>query len=240
MSKPFLMTGKRRSPYLPVGPDCVFYHAYWSGTALDHSQYGHDGTVTFGNGSFGPLGLIFDGAATKVNVTMTDDLQFGTYDWGIFCWCNLTSLIRSQILLISKWGDEINKGDTALLEDRNRTPMEVIGADGYGGQYNYQLTGYVTSPGLNGWHMISYEVDRDVGGIVSLDGAILTYPFEHPNGPIDLTDQRQCDYFEIGGVRPGGPLTGTVGELFMFKNYGLYSGKTRAQIFNATKARYGL
>ncbi len=38
--------------YYPVGSDCVLYHAYWDGTADDHSPVGtNDGVVT--GASFG-------------------------------------------------------------------------------------------------------------------------------------------------------------------------------------------
>lgn len=56
MSRPFLMTGKRRGPYYPVGSDCHLYHAYWDGTAIDHSSYGNDGIV---NGASWPVGVNF-------------------------------------------------------------------------------------------------------------------------------------------------------------------------------------
>ena len=39
---------KGKHKYVKVGSDCVLYHAYWDGTAKDHSSYGNDGTVVGG------------------------------------------------------------------------------------------------------------------------------------------------------------------------------------------------
>ncbi len=52
--------------YYRVGSDCVLYHAYWDGTAKDHSIYGNDGTV-YGAVYQGGEGLYFDGTDDYVD-----------------------------------------------------------------------------------------------------------------------------------------------------------------------------
>jgi hypothetical protein len=59
------------SPYLPVDTNCVLYHAYWDGTAVDHSNYGNNGALV-SSPLYGPLGLTFN---TKIlsNYNVTKD-----------------------------------------------------------------------------------------------------------------------------------------------------------------------
>lgn len=224
----FPKSGAAGPSYYPVGSDCVLYHAYWDGTAVDHSSAGNDGTVV--GAEFVTNALSLDGADDRVVVTVTNSLKVGTGDFTIVAWYNEDAVTH-----------DTQGAFLSLEHSSNIVPAIYTGRLTGGTIVNYCYddptwnSGYgVTLAGgtAGNWHCWVYSADRDVGGQVSLDdsaiytaGNTLSYDFQAYN---------RC----YMGYRWGYWYKGLLGEILMFN-----TAWTQTQVdsyFAATKARYGL
>ena len=82
--------------YYPVGADCVLYHAYWDGTAVDHSGGGNDGVVT--GAAFVENGLLFDHIDDRVVVTHSASLDVSNII--VCCWLNAATWATYDAVMI--------------------------------------------------------------------------------------------------------------------------------------------
>lgn len=239
------ISGGGASPYYPVGLDCVLYHAYWDQTAVDHSSYGNDGIVF--QAAFGIYGLTFDGINDYVDIPINGSLNIGTLDFAHFFWVNFSTAPQfATIALDAMFGSPAEGYRGEHVAFRNISPAappqiftgtpEVESPDGvpYYKIPQWQPVGF----NAGSWHLIGYEVDRDVGGHISVDGIIILGPLGNTT-TIDLTFSTNIRI----GLDPAhgqGQFTGIMGETLWFKAFGTYSGKSRLDLYNATKSRYGL
>jgi hypothetical protein len=228
------------SPYLPVDSDCVLYHAYWDGTAIDHSSYRNNGTVNVA--TFGLLGLEFDGTTGKyVSVPLAPSLQFGASDFAYFFWANLTNNGSSQILFnIFPFSSPSLSGGFMFMAPNFSTGAVFAENNIFPAPSPPGLRYFVsnTPTSITGWRLFGYEIDRNVGAVISIDGVAL----DVPAGTLYTPSEPNSQLFYIGAQAPAGTgsLDGILGETLWFNAYGTYSGMTREQLYNATKARYGL
>jgi len=233
--------GSGDSSYYPVGADCVLYHAYWDGTGTDHSIYGNDATLT--GGSFGELGASLDGIDDIITVVHADSMDFGTSDFTLAMWVNYTNTIGhgNDQNFMSIWGQTPGWSGIGL---------KILGIDGGFDRphsYTYLNAAYPYSvyenPGTvvesNKWLFMAYIIDRDVGGYFYCNGNMLVGPLGTTDVVNSFTSNHQI---RIGGGNTAwdGPalMSGTIGE-----DYAFNTAKSEAQlddIYNATKARYGL
>ena len=73
-------------------------------TLLDHSRYGHDGTMTDVTWTQLPSGMwvpVFNGSSARVTMTgaSTPDMNFTTQDYSVACWVKWQSDSISQIII---------------------------------------------------------------------------------------------------------------------------------------------
>jgi hypothetical protein len=215
---------------IPILPDCVLYHDYFSKTGHDYSQYGNDGTI---NGpALGNTGLVFDGTNGKnVTVTPAISIQFGVSDFAYFFWANLTNNGAAQYLCFLRWGPR-------QVEFKVDFSAGTLAAEYWGSglpQEYYKIT--ETPVSMTGWHLFGYEIDRDVGAVISVDGIGL----HTLAGLLRTSAAGDFDSLYVGSLFNGTlSLSGILGETIWFNAYGTYSGMNRAQLYDTTKARYGL
>lgn len=226
------------SPYYTVSSDCVLYHAYWDGTAVDHSSYGNNGTVT--SGSYTTTGLTFDGLNTWVEVpaTMTPP---GTGDISCVAWINpLANLDGAEGMLFaagSAWNTYV------MFNTYQGDPGHGYFALVVGNAFKYYAFAANLFP-RGAWVMLAYVVDRD-----NTDGM----PFVYKNGAVvaetwtGVASDNDFNYSRpipaIGGYNllygtVAGHFHGEIGEIYVFN-----SAKSSAEIaalYNATKSRYGV
>jgi hypothetical protein len=183
MNNNFVFKKKKGSSlYLPVGPECALYHAYWDQTAIDHSIHGNHGTLV-DNAHFDPEGVVLDATDDAVSVPNSPSLYPGVEDYSIEAW--LRPLRKAS------------GGMAWLFYGENFTDFVYFNAaiDNADPQYKFvdpgdfstmllqqgdpEVTDYYVPNGLVGksweypfWRHIIYAIDRDVGGIVYVDGAI--------------------------------------------------------------------
>ena len=222
------VSAAEESPYYPVGADCVLYHAYWDGTATDHSLYGHDGTVA--GPSFGEYGLTFDGIDDYVWATPTSVLQPGTHDIAMYAWIYLEYTTTASGAIM---GMEIPASSyryyVALLN--SGTAPAAMRYKFVGDTYYNAAWG--SFPRYT-WIFAGWEVDRDVGGYgynseVRSDAV----------GTTDAGDYTDGTKFNIGCILPTlYHLWGKIGEVYAFNP--IPSSASVTAIYNATKLRYGL
>ena len=206
--------------YYPVGEDCVLYHAYWDGTAVDHSEYGRDGSV---NGStFVENGLSFDG--NNDYVRNNDPITVGTSDYGIMVWIKLDATAGAGRIF-----DIVGTGlfDIFVYEDGtsfrhwNIWPGSAWNRNG-------------THAGVEGvWHHITSYIDRDVGLKMYAD-TVQILSFGGNWSAVNLP----ASAINVIGINGNDlttyPLKAIIGEILVFKGIPDY-----ANHFNATKSRYG-
>jgi len=211
--------------YYPVGSDCVLYHAYWDGTAVDHSSYGNDGTVY--GASFGTYGLTFDGTDDIVVVANNSEMDVGTGSFSWLFWINYTAGQGATRLVGCDYGSGLW--------------FYAVRADGYNQIYDdawgsYYLTG--TTIGAAGeWHLMGYGVDRIAQKYYrGIDGVWLESSLSNTTeSSITAAD------IGIGGIPmapTNGPYNGVLGETIwwnVFKSQTVFT-----DYYNFTKARYGL
>jgi len=213
--------------YYPVGAECKLYHAYWDGTALDHSSFSNNGALQ-GNAAFTTNGILLDGINSFVNVPMADSLKIGTSDFTIAAWFNLTAHTQSSHFSLHHSADAIPQ----IYAGRS-TASVFLGAY-YDNLWNGGQTFDAGIVSLDNWHCLILSTDRDVGTIYSKDGGA-------PVGPSGATlayDFQTYNQCTIGKRWLSYYFTGIIGEVLFLS--GLWDAAKMANYFNSTKTRYGL
>src|SRR4030065_334281 len=92
-----------RKKYYPVDSTCILYHAYWDGTAKDHSIYDNHGTLS--GCTYVEKGLQFNGSTDHVVIANDTELNppAGNFDLTIDAWVNVDAGV-------SNWGFAVSKG----------------------------------------------------------------------------------------------------------------------------------
>jgi len=151
--------------YYPVDLDCVLYHAYWDGTARDHSSYGNDGIIT--GCTFVPNGVTFPNVGDLIDLTVDSSLQIGTGDFSCYAWvktpynASLQALVfyydnvssSMMYFFMYPYGDNIHEG----VGGEVNIPMGVHYYD------DIHIVGPYGPIDSNDWALVGYEIDRDVG-----------------------------------------------------------------------------
>jgi len=212
--------------YYPVGADCVLYHAYWDGTAIDHSSYGNDGTV-FG-AIFGALGLTFDGNDDYISIPADSSLNWEAGgDYSRFYWVNFHVNTVQRI-------DSLLDSDGHGLYGTVESAVQIQTAF-YNGAYPYTQVYNGFNP-LGGWQLIGFEVDSDVGAAISINGVLVT-------GWAGVISAEGSIAFRMR-IGEGGSgwetvrIHADIGDAHWFKS--ILTNAQRMTLYNATKARYGL
>ncbi len=224
------------SPYYPIGSDCVLYHAYWDGTAIDHSTSGNDGTVI--GAAFDTDGLHFDGNDDTVRLTPASSLYPGTGDFTFIFWVKGNLDVASYCRFFwfgqyaTTWSVEITTYNYPG-EPNLRTALVVIAPDAT--QYYVQLVNDSLWQYSNAWYSIAWVIDRDLGSIFYRNGVAIA----GPGGTLDEADSiANMTPMYIASNNGGECYKGVIGET-LFHNV----AKTDTQLLsyhNATKSRYGL
>lgn len=214
-------------PYYPVGDDCVLYHAYWDGTATDHSAQSNNGTVT--GASFGEYGLTFDGNDNKV--VSTGNVYIGASDWTIFIWAKPEE--NNAVMQWFMHGILNNFTMNYYHYDDNKMYVNVydylqVGGARYENRYNDSTTGYIT---LDSWQLISYVCDRDTNVWKCKNNT----QNQSTSAVLDTQDYDPAPVIVGQGLGGVYPFKGIIGEVLIFTS--LHDVTT---YYNATKARYGL
>ena len=227
------------SEYYEVGADCVLYHAYWDGTATDHSPAGNDGVVT--GATFVANGVYFDQADDDIITTIqAGTTNIGTNDYAMFAWINIDDTTGDNGVFVG-FADS-DSSDFGFFY-YNKAQGKMRGAS-YEAGAAILSTGWEAAAAVSRgtWLFLGYECNRDAGAYLSKNGDVVT-------GPLGTTDTDVMDDFKYisTGCRIYGNgvhdllFKGTIGEAYFFiGTYGTYSGGTRVDLFNATKARYGV
>jgi hypothetical protein len=226
-----MITTHTKPVYYPVGADCQLYHAYWDGSAIDHSSHGNDGIVN------GPLfafnGLSFDGINDYVTVASPHNLENPTGDFSAFGWVKFATdasgynaLYATDIGAITSsmlFSCAVNPPTTYFYTIWPYPLYEVIG------------NSVVTVKGQ--WVFVGYQVERGVGGYFAKNGINIIGPVggvvESPPGIQSLAGFYIGYRFSDSAY----PLKGIIGEFYYFHSILADSGLS---IFNFTKSRYGL
>lgn len=214
--------------FYPVGSDCVLYHAYWNGDAVDHSPAGNDGTVT--GAAFGALGLTFTANGQYVAVPNDASLVCSS-GLSYFFWANSNVQAKSAPKL--GW----------LASCWNAVPTEHY--TGIGANPTYQ----------NEWTIFTSVAPVSSDSDLFIDSAWHFYSLTL-DGSGNLKFWR--DAIQIGSTQSGIGLPGVSTEpvlyLFafstsLFSYFGIAGeflifnadkSSIITSFYNATKARYGL
>ena len=147
---------KGKHKYVKVGSDCVLYHAYWDGTAKDHSLYANDGTVV--GAGFVEGGLQFDGTDDGVNIVDNSEMDIGTGSWTWLFWIKPTTTTAIQRIVGSNYGAGIWFYSVNLAADGTYIRGTVYN-DAWGPHYQaVDLNVFNFFDGDS--HMIGYVCDR--------------------------------------------------------------------------------
>lgn len=216
------------SPYYPVEADCILYHAYWDGSALDHSIYANNGTLMGATHlpTFGTYGLTFDGTEDYVALS---PLTYDRNTMTIWAWVLPTGTSGRQWV----WASMDLAGNPGL---EYAYYSAILGAfdSAYPGNYVMQMN---RGAGLhNVWSLISFS--RNGAGATS-------EVFVNSDGPkslltnANLTLATGAKTASIGRrTTADSPFKGTIGEILLFTSY--KNSTAISAYYNATKARYGL
>jgi hypothetical protein len=210
------------------------YHAYWDGTAADHSGNGNNGSVS-GSASFVPGGLDFAAVPGTglVSVTPAGSLYFGTGDFSLLGYIKGSGGAGQRVIYFGTYGATWIELVVSLFQNSPEIYHLLFQVYKVDGTLLYSISGGSFS-GPTTWISFAYTVDRDVGAYTYL------------NAVPDLGPLGNLDPGNITGVTPmaignrgdlAEPLEGTIGELLMFNSF-----KSSADVliyFNATKGRYG-
>jgi len=222
-----------RKKYYPVGSDCVLYHAYWDGTATDHSSFGNDGTVT--GATFTTVGgipcLSFDGSDDNIKITGDSSLIIGTGDFTYCGWIFNNDLTNYRRLI--EHIQDGNMGVIVQFEPETGTNFSYwlnSGATKY-----YRSSAYTFT---SSWAFFAYIIDRDVGAYWKKNNGA----FEGPGGILDAATNYNTNADSwIGsnyGIYGFFRWTGYLGQQLWFN---VAKNNTELDdIYNFTKARYGL
>jgi hypothetical protein len=202
---------KGKHKYIKVGSDCILYHAYWDGTAVDHSSYGNDGTVV--GATFIENGLSFDGSDDKVTHT---PINLGK-NLSAYFWAYPTAVNDAYV-----WA--------AHPTDNKDYILAIITNEFY-----YSCGPYVgpVAAGtiLNQWHFFCV---RRVGTTVQFYKDCVQLGIDQT-----LSEDNEHLIGTIGAYGTGSiPYKGYFGQILYFN--ATQSTTNQTDFYNATKARYGL
>ena len=221
----FAGKGATPSPYVNVGADCVLYHAYWDGTAIDHSTHGNNGTPV-GSPVFVPTGLSVDGSNTQyVDIPDAASLRLTTR-LSAHIWYKQTVYLDYDQRLFGKGATD----EYMLTIYGGGNLLRLAGSN---------VCGSPISPAsfpLDEWHLCSVSYEQGVSSKMYKNGQdVTTGPDTTKAGTggsgVDLMIGRDATRF-------WNPLTAILGEVLIFN-----TAKIDADIlayFAATKGRYGL
>lgn len=212
------------SEYYPVGDDCLLYHTYWDGTAIDHSPAKNNGTLVTG-ATFGQLGgvncLLLDGSAGKVNIaTAIENLA----PWTAIIWAYSDS---------TKGGNyQIGMGGGSGYYFMYQASTNDL----YNASYGVAATFTGVAVGLfDKWQCWAVSYDKAAG---------ICHGWYNGNKLADLTGQSTSGYTNvttIGGYTTTDTtftLKGAVGEVLVFNTH---MDDAAFQVYYAfSKSRYGL
>jgi len=213
--KYYLGGGGEESPYYPVGADCVLYHAYWDGTAVDHSSYGNDGTVISGT---------FVENAIYLNGAVTGGLSFSSINLGklaasMFVWINVEyhSYVNNTV-----FGGGLNYC-FPRYSTGSHSPLIYVMVSNTG-------PGDMTTPAYDSaWKLMGISYDGSKadhytnGEFYSTKNG--TFAADLVLTRIGVTEADSNRYY------------GLIGEILLFNS--VKSEADHLAFFNATKARYG-
>jgi len=217
------------SGYYPVGADCVLYHAYWDGTATDHSSYGNDGTVT--GPTFVENAISFDGNDDRIVVA--HDASIAPSDAiSVYMWMYIAD---------GDWDDY----DIPLFKSTT-----TAWSDGYGFylvasnfRIDFFVNGYTHSATI--YH---YRVGHLLDGEDHWNLYCATYNKTNIIEYEDVSYSQSTAYDQninssthdllVGYDGSGYWFKGKIGELLIFNT--AKSSDDITAYFNATKSRYGL
>jgi hypothetical protein len=218
------LSGGAVSPYYPVGSDCILYHAYWDGTAIDHSTYANDGTIVTGP-TFVSGGLSFPG--TGYVTTPHNSLGPGTGDFTMVLWFKTSaSGVRRFCLFHNASGN-----DLPPYEQDGKLYLYTGFSSGSSPAYFYNGA---AGPTINDnkWYNLVYAIKRDTGADIWLNGAAVASAV----GPINALSVTYDNFAYIGGN--DFLWSGLMGEFLYFVSH--WTSTTVAAYYAATKALYGL
>ena len=213
---------KGKHKYVKVGSDCVLYHAYWDGTAIDHSIYGHDGTVV--GGGYVENGVHLDGVDDYIDCTNLTEID-GINKMTIFEWAYNTRDSANEVHII-------RDGSFYLT---NYLGGPFITFYRYSGGAIYNKVGTMPE---DAWQLytIVYDGTQPSGSMITiyLNNVDQSFALASGSDAITLGDGSGSLFI---GCYLGNILNAhiTVGEFLIFTDV-----VDRTAYYNATKARYGL
>lgn len=209
--------GGRRKLY-PVGSDCLLYHDYGLGDAVDHSIYGNDGTVV--GATFVENGLQFDGIDNRVTITPT-------------------GVIRVHSIYLWMYRDSSKAGNAQVAIGYNGAQYYFYGPYDVPPEkmlFNTPYSGFATTVPVNQWCLFVRTCDGDQNPISCSyyeNAVAIDSPQTNPN----ILDPQ---FDSIGAYNNAGSAghKGFIGEVLIFNT--VKSSDDITAYFNATKARYGV
>lgn len=216
---------EEESGYYEVGSDCVLYHAYWDGTATDHSTYGNDGTVI--GATFVENGLSFDGSDDYVMCPndMWEDRAYN--DMTIIIWAN--NGVAGNRYMLRKY---------STAQELAVAPYAGTLYWDFGDQSNGRLTKAMDVGWYGAWKMFSFTSHYD-GANNSQEIRVNDVSQSSDATAVSWTPTYEGLMTTIIGASGAStlPWLGIMGEVYIFESI-LTTEITN--IFNATKARYGV
>jgi hypothetical protein len=223
--------------FLRVGSDCVLYHDYTlDPLAFDHSGNGNNGTIYGATPQ--TIGMFFQ-TDDYIDVPFASNLSPGTNDYAAMAWINPTYVSQTLYMILSMGGAILIFSAYQLAEDAYGTWSDYVQTAPGGSNYYYDIFSLPHVDCDGSWHFLSYEIDRNVGAYIRLDGNALIGPF----GDTYETAITFSTYCNIGvyNNHTSAFFSGLIDFLQVYNGtFNNYSGKTSLEIYNATKARYGL
>ena len=213
------------SPYYPVGADCVLYHAYWDGTAVDHSLGGNDGNVV--TPLFGTYGLTFNGTSDRVWMPAADSLDVGVGDFTIMTFVKVANDVTGRIVA-SDYGAGLW---FHYLYAANGVCVIRWFDENWLGYYTNSVVGAFDGS----WKHIAAITDRDVGSRIAVNGA-WSGNWDGATTTASIITNR----VSFGDIpdNANNPLKFEMGEMLFFN-----TAKDLTAIqdhYNTCKSRYGL
>jgi hypothetical protein len=207
--------------YWPVDGTCLLYHAYWDGTATDHSIYGNDGNVI--GGTFVANGLSLDGIDDYIRVPHDSTLEYTGGAGSYVFWATLDLPAGPKV-----WIHKVNGG---------LAHYGVFNHDAIG-KMHCNLGGFDSTSDIN--YLVNgtpylYSITRDAIANCNYwrNGVIFSTPIAA--GLNFGTSTSDLYLFSLGGT--GYFAKVVVHEFLMFNSD---FSASMADYFNFTKARYGL
>lgn len=200
-----------KAGYYPVDANCILYHAYWDGTALDHSQYGNHGTVY--GAAFVENALRYDGTDDYVSIPSVNLGTAHTYH----VWIKMDTTKAEQILC--------NEDSTDYLANAGPNVLMYYMADS-----TYDVIGVVSM--YDQWLLASVIRDGNDVAKLYINGVF--------RGNGDVAMAGNVNFTNIGG-RPGIAPYFFDGDLGEVQLHTIAQSPTEIlDYYNGTKLRYGL